>query len=451
MAVVSNPRTSVFKDAPTDISTEAIRYMKVAPESVGITPLRIKLSPQGEFIDLSRSYFEFKVRLRKTDGTAPAATAAAGQRVMGPENNFAHTMIKQLTTRLNGTLMTSQDELYAYKSYLKNILYHTPEDGNSILQPQGWTSNVVDVADVDLTANRLDETNAGHTGLTSNHQSYIKALKKRQNDWRTKEMTFIVYPNEAIFEQGKLLSPGVEIQNEIHFNSAEFMYTCMTDAARFTENDIKVNFVVALISLNPDVFRTLMATQAKTPMRYPITATRIRRYPVAQNETELEITEPFNGRIPQRVLIVAIPTEVFNGDALRSPFIFSKAGITQCDQFINGEMGPYPQLDLTADNSRDLLGYRRFLEATGCLERGQSNIITYDQWGQGKNATIFAFNNVASGITEPKGVVNPELRGHLRYLIKFPQLAVNHMFLVYGEFESKFTIDVNKTVFFDSP
>ena len=85
------------------------------------------------FIDLSRSYFTMKLRLRKQNGT----NIDAGD-VLYPANNLAHTLIKQLTCHLNGTLISPQNDSYAYKAYLETVLNYNAQEAHTLLRPQGW-------------------------------------------------------------------------------------------------------------------------------------------------------------------------------------------------------------------------------------------------------------------------------------------------------------------------
>ena len=51
----------------------------------------------------------------------------------------------------------------------------------------------------------------------------------------------------------------------------------------------------------------------------------------------------------------------------------------------------------TGIGQKDLAGYHRFLDATGCLYRSSGNMVQFSEWGHGKSSTLFAFSNVANG------------------------------------------------------
>ena len=110
-----NDALQLFDLPPTDTSMTAARMLEFTPISQGINPMEFVVPGVDAFIDLSRSYFTMKLRLRKQIGT----NIDAGD-VFYPANNLAHTLIKQLSCHLNGTLISPQNDSYAYKAYLEN-------------------------------------------------------------------------------------------------------------------------------------------------------------------------------------------------------------------------------------------------------------------------------------------------------------------------------------------
>ena len=48
-------------------------------------------------------------------------------------NNPLHSMIKQLSIRLNGTLITEQSDTYAYRAYIESLLNYTIAEKSSFL------------------------------------------------------------------------------------------------------------------------------------------------------------------------------------------------------------------------------------------------------------------------------------------------------------------------------
>ena len=96
----------------------------------------------------------------------------------------------------------------------------------------------------------------------------------------------------------------------------------------------------------------------------------------------------------------------------RDPFYFQKFGLTSIKQIVKGEEYPSETLHLVRNNgSPDNLGYFRFLQASGAWCKKKGNMVELGDWGQGRNCTLFMFDNVANGCADsqrlnPKAIYN---------------------------------------------
>ena len=128
-----NDAFQMFDLAPTDTSLTAARMLEFTPISKGVNPMEFVVPAVDAFIDLNRSYFTMKIRLKQQNGTD-----LANDQLLYPANNLAHTLIKQLTCHLNGTLISPQNDSYAYKAFLETVLNYTEKEGHTLLRTQGW-------------------------------------------------------------------------------------------------------------------------------------------------------------------------------------------------------------------------------------------------------------------------------------------------------------------------
>ena len=68
---------------------------------------------------------------------------------------------------------------------------------------------------------------------------------------------------------------------------------------------------------------------------------------------------------------------------------------------MRGEEYPYETLQLVHNTAaRDNLGYFRFLQASEAWCKRKGNMVDLGDWGQGKNSTLFVFDNVANGCAD---------------------------------------------------
>ena len=115
-----------------EVEDGALDLFTVPPNNITYNryPIEFVISGSRKYIDFSRSHFRMDLILKKTDG---GNLAAASQRWLAL--NAFHTIIKQPSICVNGTLTTEQTDTYAYKAYLETILSYGTEDEETILRP----------------------------------------------------------------------------------------------------------------------------------------------------------------------------------------------------------------------------------------------------------------------------------------------------------------------------
>ena len=125
------------------------------------------------------------------------------------------------------------------------------------------------------------------------------------------------------------------------------------------------------------------------------------------------------------IMAALLNTAAFNGAYDRDPFFKKKSRVTSFKQLIRGEEYPYKSMDLTYNNrQKDWTGYHRFLPASGCMTKGEPNIVFSKDWGQyyidahvkNCNCTLFSIDNVASGCVDCP-YLNPTQSGDIVYKI----------------------------------
>ena len=150
------------------------------------------------------------------------------------------------------------------------------------------------------------------------------------------------------------------------------------------------------------------------------------------------------------MIVGLLDSRAFNGDVTRDPFCFQKFGLRAIRQMVRGEEYPYETLEINRNSGgRDALGYFRFLQASGAWFKKQGNMVQQEDWGQGKNCTLFMFDNVANGRADAR-TLNPRQSGDLQLILEFGIAPdTNITVLVYAEFENMLEIDSNRAVLYN--
>ena len=56
-------------------------------------------------------------------------------------NNLGHTLFKKMNLYLNGVVMSTQTNQYAYQAFFETLLNYNRDEGETLLAPQGWVSD----------------------------------------------------------------------------------------------------------------------------------------------------------------------------------------------------------------------------------------------------------------------------------------------------------------------
>ena len=443
---VKNPMLDLFRVPPTDISYVSYRMVPISPFTTGINPVDFQIDPQEDFIDLSRSYFEIQWKVQKAGGGNTANTDRTYF-----VNNLAHSLFKQISVRLNGTLISPQTDTYAYKAYLETLLNYNRDDGETILHPQCW-DNIINIPDT-LTGDQQNQTHNDFKGMDEENQLVVKSFQDKVEEFSggvTKVITFV--PHIEVFHLSKLLIPGVQIGIKMYFNSPDFWSFRWTGAValRLQEADIKLKLYLCQIKVADNVYRELMSGSQRQMVTYPTVRSEIRTYNILNDTRHVEINNPFHNRLPNMVVVGLVESAAFNGNVGKYPFSFKTFNLSSIKQLVRGESYPYEELELVYNStSTDHRGYRQFLQATGCLCKSRGNMVRGKDWGKGKHCTLFVYENAANGCLNSP-ILNPPLSGEIRLVLEFGAAQGHNVTaIVYGEFENKLEIDGNKTVLYD--
>ncbi|CAH3033711.1 unnamed protein product, partial [Pocillopora meandrina] len=352
-----------------------------------------------------------------------------------------HTIIKQPSIYVNGTLTTEQTDTYAYKAYLETILNYGTEDEETILRPQGYYS-ALNYPPNDLTVNQINSAtpHANYTALSKERKKSSRQTRGNERKNRGRKNHLIVY----LFNTGRMLIPGVDLKMRFTLNDPKFFMngigTVNTDV-RLQAGDLKMKFYACMVKVRSDVYNKIATArlQRNLDVYYPTIRSEIRTYTLQNNHTNFEATDMFNGRVPDRVVVGLVYQDAFSGNYAYNPFNFLKFNVSSIKQIVEGEEYPYQPLQLIAANGQlDMSGYHRLISANRSAYRGKC-IIKPEHWGDDHHTTLYMWDNVASGCADSVQL-NPKQEGRVK--IAFTKTAVNSLItvIIYGEFENMMQI-----------
>ena len=165
---------------------------------------------------------KFKLKITKANG------ADLDDKKVIPVNNFLHTMIKQMSIKLNNTLMTQQNDTYAYKAYMESLLSYPKDSAESYLTCVLWYKDKAGSFDV-------VETSAGQPGAD------VPSLLPRQGFIDGSKILQVQgTPAHALFHTDKYLVGDVTINIRIDLQSEAFCLMSTAGTQRVEVRYVKI-------------------------------------------------------------------------------------------------------------------------------------------------------------------------------------------------------------------
>ena len=239
-----NELLNLFSVPPADTTFKKGRFTVHNSIQVCINPVEFIVRLNTEYIDLTQSYFTIDAKLTMDDGTPIVAATQ-----LYPAPNLFHTMIKQPSVWLKGTLVIEQAGTYAYKAYLEILLNYGDIASKTILNPSGWYM-ATDYPNP-LSANTMDNVTPhdDYNALSESAKETVKGAKLAKNRLLTmgtasKTCVLTGQPHIGVFHMNRLLVPIVEIKIRFDLNQPDFYLNGERANGTLVENDFKMRFHV---------------------------------------------------------------------------------------------------------------------------------------------------------------------------------------------------------------
>ena len=416
----------LFRLPPTDTSIMSARWQSYYPEAriQRGSPIEFNIETTLDYIDLSKCYMTFVFKIVKANGGN-----LADKKVI-PVNNFLHTMIKQMSIKLNNTLVTEQNDTYAYKAYLKGLLGY-PKDGTESYLTRGlWyldlpPFNATNVADVGGAA----DTNTGAVA----REAFVHGSKVCQVQGT---------PAHALFQTDRYLVGDININIRIDINNEAFcfMSEAGTELLQITHAECLVRYVKISDSVRLRHIAIMSGAGGAPPQPalYPLERGDVQAYNIAAGQSRFQRNDL--SKIPRRVLMGLVTTAAYAGISNQNPFNFTLSDLKTPKLLVNGE--EYPAAGIELDQNGHVNGYNSLMLGGGNMHRGLGLQFERRLWANG--FALFMWDLTPDGSADH---LHPEYRGQvtLKGFFSAPTTAVL-ILIVYREFVDIMEIDANKNV-----
>ena len=379
---------------------------------------------ENEYVLLHETYLYIKVQVISKHVDDKVMTKDDWKKIT-PANNFLHSMFKKVELSLGNRDITLSNDLYAYRSYLENLLGFHSSAKKSHLSSCLWEENDTERAKYFIPPD---------TSIDLSKSKVVDLYGRLHLD-----MTF----------QGKALLGGCDLKFKLIPNSVSFIF--------IYPNDFKLELKILDASLFVHRLRAtqqLVTAHAKAlalaPMKYPITRVDMRQITLNPQSMDVMVDNIVIGQLPRRIFLCLVSHNAFNGLSSKDPFHFNHYDLTYAACYLDSIQYPSCAYQPDFQKGHYIREYNALFQAMNMNTTESSIDITRKEFGENKTILAFNFAPDLSHGCSMVGHVNPIKRGTLRIYLRFKE-ALQEMVdaVLYCEYDNLIEIDADRNVHTD--
>lgn len=421
----------LFETLPVQTSIESGSLQSYRPitsiSNNGPIEFVVSGSSNDEYIDLGRVSLHVKVRLTVP---VPAATTAVPNPVapvIGPVNNWLHSMFSQVDIYLNQKCITPPNNCYNYRAYLEKLLNYSAESKQTHLTTSLW---------YDDTPGHMDSVAAANVGFT-----------KRRLHTVNNSIVDLYGPLHCdLFNVNKYLLSGVEMAIKLQRAKDEFhLMGARNSGATF--EIIEAELYVRKVKINSAVLLAHNRTLAQSTAKYPINRVDVKAITIPAGSQTKTMDNIYLGTLPRRCIIGFVNTTAFNGRVEESPYNFQHFNFSHLSLFLDSIPIPSKPYECDFPNNQFIRAYNSLFEGCNINHADIGNNITREGYAQG-------YTLIAVDLTPDLCASEPHnslaKTGSLRVEVRFNAALQNSITaIIFSEFAGNIELDINRNVFTD--
>ena len=389
-----------------------------------------------EYIDMAKSYVTFSLHVVQNANDASLAdTNDRTGASLSIVNNFMHSCFSTVELSLNGIYVTRAFSNYPQKAYLMNLLtYDENLKSSSQLQCEGWST--------DEPTKFVNTTGYGF---------------KQRKAWISRKVQLAGVLKLDISSQHKYLPAGVNlhlkcVQNDLNYilldGIGEKPAGASTDAAVIAYNEKIGNYKIKIIDpvyrvkkivLSADEQLRLIKEIRVKPFEIPIRRIDVTNQAIAPGLLNKTLEQTFPGKLPKILIIGFVRSDAYNGNILKSPFLYETFSMERIQCYVNGKSVASKPYEPDYEGKNYVHSYLGLVDVIGGWRGTYWPSISYTDFANG--CCLYAFRLGPESLCD---FVNPPQTGNVTIEIKFKtahNFSINAV--LFAEFDS--TVYINET------
>ena len=422
MAIVANSELDLFARPPIQTSVDHSMLKDHYPVSGMIQsgPIDFNITSSGdEYIDLSESYLHITAHVSDADVRGKTEDDR-----FAPANLFIHSLFSQVDLSINGKLLSSSTNTYAYRAYIETLLSYGRAYKRSYLTNSLWYKDIADKFD--------SITEADNKGAFKRYE-FLKNGKK---------VDMIGYIHSDFFRQDRLLPPGCDIKIRFVRSRDDFSlvatkqgYKTLIDSAILYVKKVKLNPAVALAHAN---------ILKKTNMLFPIRRVGCKVFSIPSGSLSSYRESVISGQLPSKIIIGLVKNTAYNGAHTLNAFNFAHFNLNHLSLHVDGRPDTIPSFLPDYENNLYTRSFHSLFDVTGNVNCNDDIDLNRSEYPGGN--CLYAFRLAH----ESDGVFDLTHNGSIRIDLKFAQALQDTVnVVVYAEYENVVQLDHNRNIILD--
>ena len=425
MSIVTNAELDLFARPPVQTSIEHGAMKDYYPVSGMIQsgPLEFTINGSAEhYLDLSSAFLYVNAQISDA-GVQDKVDAD----LAAPVNNWVHSLFSQVDVSLNGKLVSSSSNTYAYRSYIETLLSFGRGCKKTFLTNGMWYKD---------TAGKFDILKEG-TAVTNKG-----AGKRIQLSENGKSVDMIGYLHDDVFRQHRMLPPGVTVK--VRFLRSRDTFSLVTTKPGYKTFINNAVLYVRKVKVNPTVTLAHANVLKKNNMVFPVTRVDCKVFSISANSHSAYRENIISGQLPTRLVIGCVRNDAFNGVHSLNPFNFQHFDLNHLSVHVDGQPDTVPSLQPDFANKLYIRSYHSLFNGIGKVLNDEDFDVSRSEYPDG--FALYAFNLS----TDCEDTYDTVKTGSVRIDLKFAK-ALPHTVnvIVYAQFQNAIQLDSARNVVLD--
>ena len=318
-------------------------------------PIEFLIPGSGDdYIDLANTMLHVQAKVTRANGHDIDAAEP-----VGPVNNWLHSLFSQVDVYLNGTLVTSSSNTYAYRSYIETLLSYGPDAKSTQLTNQLWYKD------------KASRMNAVEQAIGPDPNHGFVTRREYITGSRVADMMGRLHVD--MFLQDKFLINGVDVKIRLVRSKPSFALMAGGPNLDYKITIVNAALFVKKATLNPAVQVAHIKALERNTVKYPLRPVDCKVYSIPAGALSHTHENLFLCTLPKRLVLCCIDNDAYNDAYDKNPFHAKNNAIGFHSVYVDGRQIPAKPFQPNFAENLFARSYASLFTSTGKIWQDEGN------------------------------------------------------------------------------